>query len=212
MLTAPPRSWLRPWSGCLPYWSRSWAARISGVPSPDQWVAGSMGSGNRFWGPASRAPSRHVGRWPARWRLRAPEPRRRDTRALSRSFRGNGGCPERALPGALPGRYFVPSLCPESAPLDGIMWDGAGPNGSDLSKRFRGFGGVSPRRVGKTEVRPRLRTTAVTARSAAPRRLVAAGRTRLHWQGRSHRSSRHQESQLWGTRTRRKRPEVPLSP
>jgi len=36
---------------------------------------------------------------------------------------------------------FVPSLCPDSAPLDGTMWDGAGSNGSDLSKRFRGFGG-----------------------------------------------------------------------
>jgi len=45
------------------------------------------------------------------------------------------------LPGALAGRNFVPSLCPDSAPLDGIMWDGAGSNGSDLSKRFRGFGG-----------------------------------------------------------------------
>src|SRR5438477_10667999 len=38
-------------------------------------------------------------------------------------------------------RIFVPSLCPDSAPKDGTMWDGAGSNGSDLSKRFRWVGG-----------------------------------------------------------------------
>jgi len=35
--------------------------------------------------------------------------------------------------------HLVPSLCPDSAPEDGTMWDGAGPNGSGASMRARSF-------------------------------------------------------------------------
>ncbi len=51
------------------------------------------------------------------------------------------GVPQGALAGAGPGRNFVPLLCPDFALTGGMGRDGAGSNGSDLSKRFRGFGG-----------------------------------------------------------------------
>jgi hypothetical protein len=49
--------------------------------------------------------------------------------------------PSQGQPDQASARIFVPSLCPDSAPKDGLVWDGAGSKGSDLSKRFRGCGG-----------------------------------------------------------------------
>jgi NADPH:quinone reductase-like Zn-dependent oxidoreductase/quercetin dioxygenase-like cupin family protein len=60
------------------------------------------------------------------------------TQREARKGRNDGRC----APDDDSGReLFVPSLCPDSVPRGGTRREGAGSNGSDLSKRFREFGG-----------------------------------------------------------------------